>query len=40
MVPFTTTCTDPYLSSRPEGYIYVRANDSIEWADGWGVEGG
>jgi hypothetical protein len=28
-----TTCTDLYLSFTPEGYIYVRANDSIEWVN-------
>ena len=40
IVPFTTTCTDLYLSSRREGYIHVRANSSIEWVNEWGVNYG
>jgi hypothetical protein len=40
IVPFTTTCTDLYLSSDREGYIYVRANSSIEWVNEWGVKYG
>lgn len=40
IVPFTTTCTDLYLSSGREGYIHVRANSSIEWVNEWGVNHG
>jgi len=34
------TCTDLFSSSGPEGYIYMRANNSIKWVNEWGVNHG
>lgn len=40
IVLFITTCTDLFLSSGREGYICVRANNSIRWVNEWGVNYG
>ena len=37
---FMATCTDLFLSSEREGYINVRANNSVEWVNEWGVNYG
>ena len=34
------TCTDLFLSSGLEGYINMRANNSIEWVNEWGAKYG
>jgi hypothetical protein len=37
IILFITTCTDLFSSSGREGYICVRANNSIRWVNEWGV---